>query len=138
MRSLDADRARGGIQPPGREFSGRYNMTPHPATAACLVKSLGYIGLRSPGLDDWPHFAGGVLGMQVLRDDADTLRLRMDEMVHRYIIRRAEQASLDYIGFDVGSMEDLAALRDHLKRGGFAVTDADAEDLRDRRVAAMC
>ena len=101
------------------------------------IQALGYLGLRSNNLDDWPAFAGGVLGMQVISDGPDRMRLRMDEKAQRYFISRSDAPALDFVGFEVASAADLATMRDGLRHKGLDVRTGEPGELADRRGDGM-
>ena len=69
--------------------------------AKCLIRSLGYLGLRSNKIDVWRSFAATVLGMQVIDGDDGRIMLRMDNKAQRYIIAPAAASELGFMGFEV-------------------------------------
>ena len=98
------------------------------------VQALGYLGLRSKALDEWPAFAGGVLGMQVLHDGPDRIRLRMDDKAHRYILTRDGTAGVAFIGLQLADAEALESLSAALHGKSVAVQAGTAEERALRQV----
>ena len=52
------------------------------------IQSLGYLGVRSDRLDDWKHFAGKILAMQMADKGGRQLSFRMDDLIQRLVISR--------------------------------------------------
>ena len=50
------------------------------------IQSLGYLGVRSDRLDDWKHFAGKILAMQMADKGGRQLSFRMDDLIQRLVI----------------------------------------------------
>jgi hypothetical protein len=48
-----------------------------------LVQSLGYVGLRAKGIDDWSGYGTRLLGLQAVDRSRATLALRMDDRKQR-------------------------------------------------------
>lgn len=82
-----------------------------------MIRSLSYLGFTSPAADAWVAFGPEILGLQlggvggVGEDGEDgTVRLRMDDAVHRLLIHPGEIDDLAYIGWDTGGPAALAQL----------------------------
>ena len=50
------------------------------------LQALGYIGIRTPKLDDWATYATRFLGMELVEQTASMLRLRMDDRRQRVVV----------------------------------------------------
>jgi 2,3-dihydroxybiphenyl 1,2-dioxygenase len=100
------------------------------------IDSLGYAGVSATDLAAWGSFAGGVLGVQV-REEGESLALRLDERACRIRVHSARENALAYLGWDVGDSEQLAAAVRELTASGVRVQAASAEELRLRRVDEM-
>lgn len=105
------------------------------------VKSLGYIGVGADDLDAWRAFGTEVLGLQVGEPPAggndDALYLRMDGRAYRIAIEKGQPGALHYLGFEVGTRQQLADLATELRSKGHDVVDEPADACTQRRVAAM-
>ncbi|MEV7045368.1 VOC family protein [Amycolatopsis sp. NPDC051061] len=101
------------------------------------IRSLAYVGLSTRELAAWETFAADVLGLPGERADDGRLLLRMDERAYRFDVRRGESEALSWLGWEVASAADLAALEHELAAAGVAVTRATAAECADRRVAGM-
>jgi 2,3-dihydroxybiphenyl 1,2-dioxygenase len=105
------------------------------------VKCLGYIGVGADDLDAWRAFGTEVLGLQVgvgpSDSDVEALYLRMDGRAYRIAIEKGENGALHYLGFEVGTRQQLAELGTELRAKGLEVTEEPADMCAHRRVAAM-
>lgn len=102
------------------------------------VKALGYVGVESPEAKQWEEFGPEVLGMELVgRERNDCVYLRMDDRHHRLAIHQGPKDRLAYLGWELGSDDDLAEALDELGRAGIPVTDATEEELEERQVRRM-
>jgi len=86
-----------------------------------MIKNLAYIGFTSPSADDWRTFGPEVLGAELAPDGPDgSVRLRVDDAVHRITIHPGERNDLAYLGWEV---DDLAALVAAVEAAGLTVKD---------------
>ncbi|GAA2646259.1 VOC family protein [Streptomyces vastus] len=103
------------------------------------VNSLGYVVVRGP-LEPWKQFGTEVLGLQLGRSsDPDTLLFRNDERAWRLAVEAGEPAgpdSLEALGLEVRSREDLQRLADELRAKGVEVRE-DPELARRRQVQQL-
>lgn len=76
----------------------------------CLLRSLGYVGVRSRSLDDWSEFAVGLLGMEQVDRAAPSRAFRMDDLSQRLFVERAGDEGLGVLGWEVATRADLEAL----------------------------
>jgi 2,3-dihydroxybiphenyl 1,2-dioxygenase len=100
------------------------------------IRALSYVGIEATNLDAWASFATEFLGMPSERS-GDRLRLRMDERVYRFDIRAGDTDRLAWLGWEVGSAADLAALEDRLSVVGIETTRATADEAHDRGVVDL-
>jgi extradiol dioxygenase len=94
---------------------------------------LAYVGLNTAKPDEWEDFAHEVLATPTTRED-DRLLLRMDERVYRFDVRNAAEDSLGWLGWEVGSADELAAWETHLAKQGVQAKRASVEERTDRKV----
>lgn len=104
-----------------------------------FIKSLGYIGVGADDLEAWRDFGTNVLGLQIgdAPDGDDALYFRMDSRTYRIAVHRAENGSIQYLGFEVGSREELDEFGSFLRAKGIELTLEGPEMCAARRVAAM-
>jgi 2,3-dihydroxybiphenyl 1,2-dioxygenase len=93
------------------------------------LKSLGYVGVASRDLTDWPDYAVGFLGMQPVDAGAGSLAFRMDDRKQRLIV---EQGDRGFFGWEVDDAAALNHLAARLDAAGVAVRHEPAA-LADRR-----
>jgi 2,3-dihydroxybiphenyl 1,2-dioxygenase len=102
------------------------------------LAGLGYLGLCTTRIADWESFALDVVGLGLSAREPDgTLRLRVDERLHRVTLRPAEESGVDFIGWELHDRAGFEAALETLDSMGVAkevVTGQDAMDAR--RVAA--
>ena len=102
------------------------------------VTQLGYLGLSVRDVNGWDQFAAQVLGLQPNGRDPDgSLFLRMDEYHHRFIVHPTGKDDLAYIGWEVGTEEELEAMAERLKQAGVGVTPGTSDEAVARRVAGL-
>src|SRR6266536_5631945 len=99
------------------------------------VHELGYVGISSGDLDAWRAYATSVLGHEVAHDsDAESLFLKMDGHHHRLSVHPGEAEDVAFVGWEVGSAENMQALAAQLDAADIEVTAAKPEHAADRRV----
>ena len=96
------------------------------------IQSLGYLGVRSDRLDDWTHFAGKILAMQLADHGGKHLSFRMDDLAQRLVVSDEPGETLAFIGWEVADRSDLEDYAARLDVAGHKVTPG-ARDLADRR-----
>ena len=96
------------------------------------IQSLGYLGVRSDRLDDWKHFAGKILAMQMADKGGRQLSFRMDDLIQRLVISDEPGETLAFIGWEVEEKSDLQYFASKLDAAGHKVT-LGGQDLADRR-----
>ncbi|MBJ6135247.1 VOC family protein [Ochrobactrum sp. Q0168] len=96
------------------------------------VCALGYLGIRSPLLDDWADFAGGLLGMQKIDRGGKALAFRMDDQRQRLLVTDEPGDTLSFMGWEVTEKDDLARYAAKLEVAGTKVT-LGSKRLADKR-----
>ncbi|MDB3891803.1 VOC family protein [Alphaproteobacteria bacterium] len=96
------------------------------------ITALGYMGARSPKLDEWSYFAGKFLGMQQVDSGAGTLSFRMDDWRQRFVVTDEVGNSLGFMGWQVEHPDDLEHFAAVLDKAGTKVTIGD-KGLCDQR-----
>lgn len=112
------------------------------ATAATLpygtLKQLGYIGIESSKLDEWETFGTEVLGAQLShRGEDGSLFLRTDDLHHRLAVHPGPAEDWSYLGWRVGTQEDLDLVEATLRANGYDVEVGSREVARARKVAGL-
>ncbi|GGN99992.1 VOC family protein [Nocardia rhizosphaerihabitans] len=85
------------------------------------VVGLGYLGLNATDLDAWRSYGTGVLGLQDVSADDQTVLLRADERGWRFAIHQGEVGEVAYVGWEVANSAQLDALGRRLAAAGVAV-----------------
>lgn len=101
------------------------------------LRALGYIGIASGRRDDWRRFATGLLGMQEVERTHALAAFRMDDRAQRLLIEDGAAEDVSFLGWEVGSAEELERLATRLERQGTAVKAASATLLQQRRVSGL-
>ncbi len=100
------------------------------------VIGLGYVGISARDTQAWTSFGPEVLGMQLVPGD-DGVRLRMDDRAYRFLIRPGADDGLGFIGWELASLDDLAAAEAELGAAGVPVSRASASECDARQVAGL-
>lgn len=98
---------------------------------------LAYLGLRSARRAEWIDFACSILGLDTAEQTEDGVSFRIDEIFWRILVRDGDEESLDFIGWEVPTVNQLHGLFDALERQGLGPEWADEELLADRKVAKL-
>ena len=85
------------------------------------LTSLGYIGIQSSRLADWDGFATDLLGMQKVDGGTAQNAFRMDDRKQRLIVSRDDSEGLAFMGWEIGSVDELEELVHRLENAGVAV-----------------
>jgi 2,3-dihydroxybiphenyl 1,2-dioxygenase len=97
------------------------------------LKALSYLGIRSDKLNDWSSFAGGLLGMQKIDKGGRSMAFRMDSQEQRLLVSDEVGETLAFMGWEVGSKNDLEKLAAKLDAAGTPV-HIGTRELADRRL----
>ena len=99
------------------------------------VISLGYIGCTVSDPQQWDALLGPIFGLERRGDSpSDRTWYRMDSSHHRFTLHHGRTDRLEYIGWELGSLEDLRGLAESLMTQGEKVTHGDAALCEARRV----
>lgn len=85
-----------------------------------MLKSFGYVGIRSSKLDDWASYGPGFLGLELVERTRSQLKFRMDDRRQRIIVSNEEKAA-NAFGWEVDGEPELTALAGRLEAAGIAV-----------------
>ncbi len=102
------------------------------------IRSLGYLRLISPHLDEWRTFAGDVLGlMEVAGTDTESLYYRIDDRPARLVISPGEASNIAAIGLEVANRLELEEVTAAVSAAGGTVKEGSEEEAAERRVEAL-
>jgi len=101
-----------------------------------MLKSLGYVGIRTERLDEWAGFASGLLGMQVAERGRSGLILRTDHRAQRLFVEPGHDG-VSVMGWEVADATALAQLAVRLSEAGHLVTPGDPVLAEQRRVQEL-
>lgn len=102
------------------------------------VSQLGYLGISVKDLDSWRGYSTSMLGLEEVERDGDgTLLLGMDGHHHRFQLREDGEDDVAYVGWQVDTAEDLAAVASRLEAVGTPVAHGSRELAERRRVADL-
>ncbi len=99
------------------------------------IQGLGYVGLRTPRLDDWAGYATGFLGLQLAERSAGELAFRMDDRRQRLFIAGDMPEGPAVFGWEVADAAALDAAAAELEAAGVQVMRGSPA-LADRRHVA--
>jgi extradiol dioxygenase len=99
------------------------------------VRALGYVGVESPEAKQWEEFGPEVLGMQLAEGERDdTVYLRMDDRHHRIAVHDGPRDRLAYLGWEMGSDDDLDEAANQLAAAGYPLAEGTEEETEERQV----
>ena len=101
------------------------------------LKALGYLGADAVDLQEWKDYACDLFGMQVVAENADQLKLRLDGKHHRMTVYKADAPRARYFGWDAGSRQSLEDIVGHLRQMDRPVKEGTPEECEDRQVMAL-
>lgn len=102
-----------------------------------IINGLGYLGVKVVDLADWVSYATTLVGAEVVEQDDQQLKLRIDDQYSRINVIKADQPGLAYVGWDVGSegsLQQAIAVVDEL---GISWREGTQEECQDRKVVKM-
>src|SRR5688572_3827011 len=106
-------------------------------TTAPRVKSLGYLGLRVSDIAAWERYFTQVLGMQLGAELPGGQRLvRMDDYGQRVVLQAGDADDVAFTGWEVADLEELAAMRAHLRAKSVEAADMSRDLCAARGVEA--
>lgn len=102
------------------------------------VTELGYCRFGVSDIEEWRHFLGEILGMEI-RDDKDDgkLYIRVDDWHYRMIIEENDMDDLLAMGLRVAGRQQFQKIKDDLTEAGISFTEADKATCIDRALIEM-
>lgn len=100
------------------------------------INALGYAALTTTDVSAWREFAQS-LGAHTVDHEDGTLLIRLDERSHRMQIRAGTSDSLEALGWEVATVQELEVLAARLEQSGHTVKRGDAQLARERNVTAL-
>ena len=102
------------------------------------VSQLGYLGISVKDLDGWRGYAYSMLGLEEVECDADgTLLLAMDGHHNRFQLKPDGHDDIGYVGWQVNSASEMAAIAESLDSAGIAVRQGTKSEADKRRVTEL-
>ncbi len=101
------------------------------------VKSLGYVGVASPRLDEWADFATHLLGMQCQHRTNASLALRLDERQQRFFVDAGQPQDQHLFGWEVADSAALQRLAARLEAAKVTVHAGSAALAAQRGVREL-
>ncbi|WP_431710541.1 VOC family protein [Glutamicibacter uratoxydans] len=99
-----------------------------------VVRAFGYLVATVKDIDGWKRFASDLHGMQVVEHTPERLLLRVDERAWRIDLRLGDAESIDAVGWEVTTPEDLEMLDKRLCDRGYITHRATSEEAKERGV----
>jgi 2,3-dihydroxybiphenyl 1,2-dioxygenase len=101
------------------------------------LKSLGYVGVAAPSLEEWTSLSTRLLGMQPHRESSGTLQLRLDDYPQRLAIDTRLAPGDHYYGWEAGDAGAFEALAIRLDQAGVAFRVEPAQLAQQRGVQSL-
>ena len=99
------------------------------------IRALGYLGFKTRKLNQWEDFAQNILGVSTHSRDNGDLDLRCDDYAWRISLQETDgRDELDFVGWEVGNIEELNALKSDLDTAGTPWQQGSDELKNKRRV----
>lgn len=99
-----------------------------------MFKSLGYMGVSAPRIDEWRDFATRLLGMQCAEQSTSRLALRIDDRAQRLVVDTRLEPGRHYYGWEVADAATLDAVAARVEAAGTAVRLEPASLAAERAV----
>lgn len=99
--------------------------------------ALGYIGVKSPQLEDWSRLATDLLGMQQVDRSGKTCTFRMDDRKQRLVVDRDSVNGLGFLGWEVENKFDIETLATRLNAHGIEVKRGSRVLADERQVTEL-
>ena len=91
-----------------------------------MIKSLAYLGVKSPNYEEWNTFGPDFLGAMLAERGPDgAVRLKVDDALWRIQIHPGEREETAYFGWSVDYESDLDAMTKKLADAGVVATRDD-------------
>lgn len=103
-----------------------------------MIRSMAYLGLATPAVNDWRAFGSEVLGLQLIGDGPNgAARFRMDDADCRLWIHPGDQNDIAYIGWAVISESEALQLGSRVEVAGPRLNKATTQEAAARCVAGF-
>lgn len=102
-----------------------------------MIRELGYIGINSRDLAAWSELLTEVLGLQLAERQEETALFRMDKYSWRIAIHRSDAEDVAYLGWMVGSRDELEDLQGRLDGGGVTWRRGTQQEAEARKVREL-
>ena len=100
-----------------------------------MIRSLAYLGLRTPAAQEWRRFGVDILGLQNISDGADgAIRFRMDDADCRLWVYPGHANDIAHMGWAVISEREALALAGRIEAAGLSLHPATGEEAEARCV----
>jgi len=102
------------------------------------VRSLGYLRIDSPRVEEWRAFGTDVLGLMPVEDpQPGTVAFRTDLYPPRLVVSQAPEARLAAVGLEVRDRRELEALVEAVHAAGIKTQEGSPEECAARRVTGL-
>ena len=98
------------------------------------LQSLGYVGIRARGVEDWAEFGPKFLGLQLVDRSRSTLTFRMDDRRQRLVVHGDGGEGAAFFGWEVDDAAALDSLAATLEADGVRVQRLPRAVADERRV----
>ena len=103
-----------------------------------MIQALSYIGFTSPNAQEWLEFGPAILGLEAAPPGPDgTVRLRIDDAVHRIAIHPGKTDDLAYLGWELAGASALESAVAALEKEGLQLHKGDRELVAERAVGDL-
>jgi extradiol dioxygenase len=104
------------------------------------LHSLGYVGVTSPGTDEWDDFGREMFGFEVDSGGppGSVVRVRWDDRPFRLALHPGPENQISYLGWETATDQDFDAMLARFDESGLracAATDAELNERGVRRMA---
>lgn len=100
-----------------------------------MIRSLAYLGVVTPGYDEWERFGPEVLGLQTAEPGSDgAVRLKMDDALWRLAVHPGQKNDLAYIGWSVADRAAADDIARALNDAGTGTHAGEPELVKERGV----
>ncbi|MBN8920239.1 MAG: VOC family protein [Rhizobiales bacterium] len=101
------------------------------------IQSFGYVGVRTPALEDWAGFGPNLVGLQMVDKSAKSLAFRMDDRKQRIMVAEDGGQGIAFYGWEVADAVALDSLAARLERAGVPVARGSRMLAEERKVADL-
>ena len=102
-----------------------------------MIRSLAYLGVATPAIEEWRSFGPEVLGLDMADGPDGGLRFKMDEAHWRLALHPGERDAVDYVGWSVVGEAEAREIAKKVAATGVEVHDGDAELCAERATTGL-